>query len=638
MSKLEYLFKPITVGRIGLKNRLVMLAIATGYVEDGRPTKRLQQFLAERARGGTGLIITTINTSFPQTYHLAPSICEDAFIPDLRKLVEAVHAHGVPVVAELLRMRRIAENKEGVPEEVAPSSIAVRPNTPAPRALSIDEIHVMIEEYGQGARRAREAGFDGVEILAGVGNLLSRFISPLTNVREDEYGGSLENRMRFLLESIGSIRKNAGDDYTVGVRYSAHEFLGGGYDLEGGKEIGRILEKAGVDWLDLQVGLHESPVPTVHRETPLGNWSYLAGEIKGAVSVPVVSGYQLGDPFIAERALAEGKGDLVGLARALIADPEFANKAKEGRFDEINRCIRCLRCMDQIVAREVPLDMCSVNPRIGKELDTAIEPASKPKKVFIIGGGPAGMEAARVAASRGHQVTLWESKDELGGLIRYATIAPYKADVGNVKDYLVRQIEKLGVNVKLGEEATPESIIAGKPEAVIVATGSSPVVPDVPGVEKLNVSIALDVLAGDKEVGEDVLIIGGGVTGCEVAEFLAAKGKKVTILEMLKRVGSDIGPTDRFAVMMRLKKANIRMETDIKATGITDKGVKVVRNGVEQFFEGDSVVLAAGAKPDRELALQLEGKVPALHSIGDCAEVHMIGEAIKAGYELAREL
>ena len=688
MSKLKHLFQPITLGRIELKNRLVMLAMATGYVNDGRPNKRLKQFLAERAAGGAGLIITSINVSFPHTYHLSPSISEDVFIPDLRELVETVHAHGVPVVAELVRLRNFAKTKDALPEEVGPSPVAARPAVPAPRTLDVDEIQQMVDEYGAGARRAREAGFDGVEVLAGAGNIISRFMSPLTNKREDKYGGSLENRLRFLLESIANIKKNAGDDYTVGVRYSAHEFLDGGYDLGSGKEIALILENARVDWLDLQVGWYDSIIPLITKEVTEGHWAYLAEGIKKIVHVPVITTYRISEPLVAERTLAKGKADLIGMARAFVADPEFANKAKEGRLDDIRYCICCCRCIDQVVGREVPLDLCSVNPRMGRELESAIEPAPKPKKIFIVGGGPSGTETARVAALRGHKAILCERRARLGGLMIPGSIL--NPQVEKMVRYQAKQMQRLGVEVRLRTEITRALIEKEKPDVVVLAVGGIPPPSELLGAEGENIfslhdasrymlgqrvnkkggrigpliikyfyrpSLIRSLLRFNFPFGRRVVIVGGKFAGLEFADILAEKGKVVRVLEESARMGSDIGPSTRFVTLGRMREFGVRLETSARVLEITKdgvKGVKVNKDVVTESFEieADTIIITADLKENKELADQLKGTVPTVYLIGDATErqpispanmwgplqPRRIGEAIKAGYHVAIEL
>ncbi len=639
MSQFKKLFEPIKVGEVELKNRLVALAIGTGYVKAGRLTQRHKDFLIERAKGGAGLMITSFSPIYGGSEirggEALPGIYEDGFVPELRELRATLQAQGVKVAAQLIAVDKWAKDKDSPLEVVGPSDVIKGPGASKPRPLTVKEIHQIVESFGEATRRAREAGFDAVEIHAGVGLVVNQFLSPFTNRRTDEYGGSLENRLRFLLEIIDAAKKKAGSDYTLICRISADEFMEGGNILEDTKKVAPILEKAGIRCLDVAVAWHESPIPVVQMSVPRGAFVYLAEEIKKVVNIPVATAYRVNDPWLAERIVAEGKADLVGLARALIADPEFPNKAREGRPEDIRPCIACCRCLDLILEGQ-PL-ACTVNARVGKEREYSIQPAPKPKTVFVVGGGPAGMEAAGVAAQRGHKVTLWEKEDRLGGQMLFAVLPPYKGEIHNLTDYLIGQLKKSHVEIKLNQEATAQSILEGKPDVVIVATGASPIIPDIPGVKGAKVSTALEVLRG-KETGQGVVVIGGGMVGCEIAEFLAEKGKKVTILEMLNRVGNDIGPTTRWVVLQRLRKAGIRMETRITATEITDEGVKGVRDGAFEFFPADTVVLAVGMKSRDGLAQQLEGKIPAVHSIGDCVEPQRIAQAMEVGLKIAREI
>jgi NADPH-dependent 2,4-dienoyl-CoA reductase/sulfur reductase-like enzyme len=324
------------------------------------------------------------------------------------------------------------------------------------------------------------------------------------------------------------------------------------------------------------------------------------------------------------------------MVRPLIADPEFVNKAQQGRFDDIRKCIACCRCFDMAVAGS-PIK-CTVNPRVVREVGYRVEPTQKPKRIFIIGGGPAGMEAARVAAMRGHEVTLFEKKDRLGGHLLVASAAPYKEEIEDLIIHLVRQVEKEGVRVRTGEEVTAKTIEEEKPEAVVVATGAMPIIPAIPGAKGSNIVVATEILAGEKKVAERVVIVGGGMVGCETAEFLVRQGKKVTIVEMLGRIATDLTPSSRWVVLQRLRDAGVRMETKATVREITKEGVWVDREGQSELIEGDTVVLAVGLQPSRRLAERLEGKVKELYLIGDCVETRLIGEALDEGFCLGQQI
>jgi len=352
------------------------------------------------------------------------------------------------------------------------------------------------------------------------------------------------------------------------------------------------------------------------------------------VNIPVIAAYRINEPYLAGEIIAQEKADLVGMARALIADPEFPKKAREGKTEEIRPCIACCRCLDDIFM-EPPFLYCTVNPMVGRGGKDLIKPAPKPKKVLVLGGGPGGMEAATIAANRGHKVIIWEKEEKLGGKLLFASIAPYKEEIQRLTQYLVRMLESSGAEVVLGKKWSPEQIMEERPDIVIVGTGASPLIPSIPGTEGKNVITALEALSGAKEVGERVIIVGGGMVGCETAEFLAQRGKKVVILEMLKRMGNDIGSTSRWVVLRRLREAGIKAETKAEVVEINKGGVKIRRDdGNLEFVEGDTVVLAVGMKPNNEIVKELEGKVKELYAIGDCTQPGQIREAIAAGFQI----
>lgn len=642
MTQFTHLFESIKVGNVELKNRMVMLAVGTGYPEpDGMVGDRFINFCVERARGGVGLIITPF-APFDMAIPVIPGLYDDRFIPGARRLTDAVHAYGTKIAPQFLGQYFWVNKASGSFEFIAPSAVFNKMIGTTPKSLTLEEIHLLVDEYGEAGRRTREAGFDAIELPMGIGYLLNRFISPCTNKRTDEYGGSLENRMRFPLEIIDRIHKRAGEDYPIICRVSAEEYMEGGHTLKDSKKVVSILESAGVQAIDVEAGWHECPVPLVVMSVPRGAFVYLAEEIKKVVNVPVVAAYRINTPELAEQILADGKADLIGLGRALLADPEFPNKAREGRSDEIRSCIACSNCLDNLLTgyksgTALPA-FCSINPRMGKEAEYTIEPARVAKRVLIVGGGPGGMEAARVAALRGHQVSLCEKGEELGGQLRVACLPPYKDELGSLIKNMATQVRKAGVEVRLNTEVTSELVGKETPDVLILAIGATPLIPDIPGVEQDNVVTAVDVLMRREDVGETAIVVGGGMVGCETAEFLANLGKKVTIVEMLPKIGSDYGATYRHVVLRRLREIGIKMETNVTVEEITDRGVKAKRDGAAKFFPGDTVVLAVGFKSNKELGEKLSGKVPAPYSIGDCVEPRRIKEAIEEGFVLASEI
>ena len=638
------LFEPIRIGTIELPNRIKFPPLALSYAVDDMVTDRLKNFYAERAKGGVGFIGLSFGLTRLEQGPF-PGIYDDKFIPGLKEIVEVVHNYGAKIFAQF-GAGYYWSFSDGPVELVGPSgtSLSKRPGTPfrlggpldqrhaVERALTIDEIKSIMTTYGEAAHRAKEAGLDAVEFIASTGYMVSRFISPLTNKRTDQYGGSFENRMRFLLEIIESCKKSVGEDYPLMCRISGAQLIEGGYTLEDSKLIASMLEKAGICAIDvIGGGWHEASVASLTSSVPPGAKIFFAEEIKQAVNIPVAANGRITDPILAEQIISQGRADLVSLARALIADPDLPIKAKKGRFDDIRPCICCCRCFETVDTGVI----CSVNARAGREGQYDIKPSAKPKKIAIIGGGPAGMEAASVAALRGHRVTLCEKGSQLGGQLIIAAIPPYKDEISKFRDYLNHQVEKSGVEVRLGEEITPQAIKSIMADAVIVATGASPLIPSIPGAEGKNVITALEVLTGRKEVGEEVVIIGGGMVGCETAEYLAQRGKKVTILEMLERLASDIPKAVRWELLQRLGKAGVRMETKVNIIEITENGVNGKRNGEVEFFKGNNIVIAAGMKPEGELGKYLTGIGAEVYTIGDQLKPQKIAEAMESGIRVA---
>ena len=641
----NHLFTPLKIGTMDLPNRIVMLPLTTGYCEaDETVGDRFIDFFAERAKGGAGLIIIPFSP-IPAGAPVEPGMFDDRFVPGAKRLTAAIRAHGAKSACQLITSYHVIF-RDNLPEVVGPSAILNQILRVVPRAITIDEIRFIIEEYGNAARRVREGGFDAVEILVGGGYLLNRFLSPVGNQRDDEYGGSLENRMRILLEIIASMKQAVGDDFPIGVRLNVNEQMPGGHTVEESKIVAQALEKAGVRLINCYTGWHESPNPTVAPSLPKGAFAHLAAAIRSAVGIPVIAANRINDPFIAEKILAAGQADLIGMGRALLADPELPAKAKAGRVDEIVPCIACSRCLGEILSIYKTWGVgvgcfCTVNPLAGREGVYRLKPAATPKKVFIVGGGPAGLEAARTAAARGHKVTLFEKEAETGGWLRVGCLPPHKEEIRTLANSLAVRAQKAGAEIRLNSEADPQTVAAGKPDVLVVAAGASPIVPAIPGVQSPHVVAAEDVLTGKKTVRGAVVVIGGGLVGCETAEFLAEKGKgntKVAVVEMLDRMAATISMTYRPFFLARLKQMGIRMETHTTVEAITEKGVKVNRKGDPAFIEGDFVVLAVGLKSDPALPGKFQSAASKVFFIGDCVEPRMIKEAIEEGFAVGTKI
>ncbi|MFC2001483.1 FAD-dependent oxidoreductase [Chloroflexota bacterium] len=678
MPKTKRLFEPITVGKVELKNRLIMLGMTMGLANDYKVNDRLINFLSARARGGAGLV--TLGSAFPVDFcdtkpacHETPlgvGIWSDEFIPGLRNLAKAIHDNGARASCQVTLHYEWRPSKKAPLEVVGPSDGPDILTAGKVRTLTIDEIHKLVEQFGEGVRRAREAGFDMVEFNVGMGYLINRFLSPYSNKRTDEYGGSLENRMRLILKIIDAARNKAGSDYTLMCRLSGDEFIEGGNTLEDVKKMVPLLEGAGVAAINLQAGWHESPRPLVQQWVPAGAFAYMAEEIKKVTTLPVVAAVRIDDPLLAEDIVASGKADLVGMARALLVDAELPNKAREGRLQDIRHCIACCRCLDNTVTGLPP--ECSINASLDIE---KLEPAAKSKKVLVIGGGPAGMEAARVAAMRGHKVTLCEQGQRLGGLLILAAVLNDKLE--NLTKWLTRQVENLPIEIKMKTKVTSAVVESMKPDAVIIALGGEPIIPQVSGIDGDNVISGYDIknmmngiqpkkgilwslgtilaksLSGrpgtmrtlmglNFPIKKKVAIIGGQFAGLELALILMEKGKNVRVTEESKRLGTDIGVVTRWIETQMLRKGGVKMETLAKLKEITGKGVKVIREeDKEEFFEADTVLLALGLKENTTLAKELEGKAPAVYLIGDAAEgsgTKRIREAIATGFEIGGKI
>ncbi|EFK07533.1 putative NADH oxidase [delta proteobacterium NaphS2] len=642
---LQNVFKPINIAGIDIPNRIRMSPMALGYAEDGRSTERFARFFEERAKGGVGLIDWAL-WPYETEHGYFPWVTDDKFIPGLKMVVDAVHKHGTKIVGQF--GTGYAWAFQGGPLEiVGPSGVNLlkRPSTPfrvgtptnprklLERPMTAENIHEMVEGYGDASRRLREAEFDGVEIMLAAGYTLARFISPETNKRTDEYGGNLDNRLRIVSEIVNDIKKKAGADFPVFAKISGDTFRKEGYTLEEcAEEIVPRLEDMGICCVDVVVGWHEGGEFGLTNSAEPGHFLYLAETVKKKAKVPIIGGSRTNDLRLAESVLAEGKIDMISLGRQLLADPETPNKARDGRFDDIRPCLCCCWCLETV---DTPV-VCGVNPRVGKESEISFEPAKGEKKVLVIGGGPGGVEAALCASWRGHKVTLMEKNAELGGMLKPAAVPPFKDDLGLFLNYQRRQIEKSNVEVVYEKEAGIKEVIERGPDVVVVATGGKPFIPDIPGIIRPNVSLAVDVLNGGKEVADNVVIIGGGLVGCELAEYLAEKGKQVTILEMLPRLASDMPRALRGDLLMRLRRAKIRIETDVEVTGLSEFGVWGVRRSFNfgpnaAFFEADSIVLASGYRPENSLAEELTGKIP-VYNVGDSNTPSNVKDAIREGF------
>jgi len=636
------LFEPIVIRGMELKNRIVMPAI---HLNIGFLSKRARAFYAERAKGGAGAISTAAITPDPlisdESWEGRGTAA--SFIERLRTtLVADVHQHDAKLGLQLWHGNMFPAGMWGGyglgSEDISGDRVAPSAQEDM-RELTVAEIKAIIDKLALASAKAKEAGFDFVELNSAHGYLINQFFSPIHNHRSDDYGGDLSRRMRFGLELLAATRKAVGEDYPVFVRFGAHEFRRPeGITIDDSVEYAVGLVKAGADVISVSVA---DPFPYIAplSDSPHGTYIPLAEAIKRRVNIPVVGVGRINSVELAEEILSQGKVDLIGIGRQLIADPFWPQKVAQGRISEITPCLSCNGCLDTTFVDKI-VGRCTVNAAAGKESEFGIKPVEKSKRVFIIGGGPAGMEAARTAAVRGHEVTLFEKEADLGGQLLAAAIPPYKQEIDRLTEYLVHEVEKQGVQVKLGIEVTPKLIAEEKPDAVIVAMGTIPFIPEIPGIEKSNVVLAIDVLQGRSEVGERVVIIGGELIGCETAEFLAEKGKRITMVRRGPEMAAKMGPTQREHLLQRLADRGVAMLPGVKTyEQITDRSVVLIdKEWKRQTIEADTIVIAAGARANIGLAKELEGTVPALFAIGDCVEPRNIMEAIAEGAKVGAEL
>lgn len=628
------LFEPGQIAGITLKNRIVMAPMGTRLAQEGAVTDPQIDYYVERAKGGVGLII--IECTYVRAKPGRPCISGDQFIPGLRRLTDAIHTSGAKVAIQINTNR----GRVDPVEPMSPSGVPHPDTGMRPKILSIDEIEKMVEEFGDAAVRAKKAGFDIIEVHGAHGYLIAEFLSPLTNKRTDKYGGNIQSRTRFAAEVIASIKRKIGNDFPLIFRIGADERVEGGFTIKDAVAVSQILQDAGVHAIDVDSGgtIVSKEWQQLPMGFPRGPNVHLAEQIKMAITIPVMVAGRLNDPYayLAEKTLELGKTDFVCFGRALLADPEFSNKTKENRIKDIRPCISCQYCSDRTL--EIKPVTCAVNPAAGREKEFKIGRAEKAKKVLVAGGGPAGIQTAIVAAKRGHRVTLCEKQDSVGGLLLLGSVPPHKEEILDLVFYLKNQLKESGVDARLCTEVTAGFVEEFKPDAVILAVGAVPIIPEMSKARTDNVMTALEVLSGIKAVGQEVIVIGGGLVGGETAEFLARRGKKVTLLEMTDAIGNDVGPTIRKVFLRRVKEAGVIVETKTKAIEITKGGVHCVRNEKPEFYPGATIVLAMGMKANNELAKELEGKIAEVYSVGDCVEPKKIAQAIESGFRLGMRI
>ncbi len=650
------LFQPIVLGGQELKNRIVMAPMGCGKESqygDGRVSTELIDFFEERAKGGVGMIISPFTAVDRRYYTLTLGLFSREHVLGISRLAEALKVFDCKFILQLSHFGgKSPKGFEYDRPPIAPSAIESIMYPVKPLEMSCEQIEETIGLYIQAAEWAKDAGCAGVELHAAHGYLINQFISPHANRRSDEYGGSLEKRMRFVTRIAEAIRRTCGKDFIIGIKYSGHEHLEGGIDTGEAVRIGQFLDAQGLlDYLHISAFTTLLPgfldcdypsVPPIYTPHPLVP---IAHEVKKAVRMPVIATAGITDPGYADRLLGEGKADLVAMARALIADPDWANKARHG--GNIRPCILCNTCYHRGMQQKV--EKCAVNAYLGEErkyqayLRTRAEPG---RKVLVVGAGPAGLEAALTADRRTHRVTLLEKEPDIGGLMRCGSIPPFKENIARLIGYYRSELEKSGVEVRVGVEATADSILREDAEVIVLAAGGKPVRPPIPGLHGRNVYTAADALRSEGRIaGSRVVVIGAGFVGCEVGLYLAQKGKTVTVVDWLpfEKLLSEDHPVNRSMLIRSMRKAGVQIVSEGKVTAVKPDRIlaQVGAACAEQEFGADAVVVAAGYQPDRELELALSkaledsSDAPELYRIGDCRKCGKIFDAVNSGANLA---
>ena len=641
--KLEHLFSPVTINGMTLKNRAVMPAMGTGYGNaDGTVSDCLVAYLARRAKGGTGLIITEVCAVDPRGKGFPNEIgaWSDAFIPGLSGLTEAIHREGGKIALQLHHAGRetFEQAAGGIPE--APSAIPSAVLGQPCEAMGRERIAAVIEAFARAAARARKAGFDAVEIHSAHGYLLNQFLSPFSNQRTDEYGGPEENRSRFVLAIIAAVRKEVGPDFPVIIRVSADELIRGGYDLAFMRRLAPLLVAAGADAIHCSVGVYSTPgnLSIASMDTEPGFNLFRARAIKEVVAVPVIGVGRINDPELAEKAIAAGDADLISFGRQHLTDPDFIAKAEAGDFGEIRRCVACNQGCIERLSFEMKSATCTFNPSCGREYQGAPAPVAGTKRLWVIGAGPAGLSAALAAAGRGYTVEIFERETTPGGQVRSASRPPHKEAYLDWVVWSVRQLDRQGVKIHYGREMTAERLKEGKPDAVILAAGAYPVTPAIPGLDAPHVCDARDVLMEKTKPAGPAVVIGAGYVGMETADFLIARGVAVTLLEMQPFLPVGKHTAHGYWLHKRLRNAGGQLLLGAAVTRVEPDTVFYRQGEEEKQIPAASVITAMGAKPANDLEGILKELGIPWRVVGDAKSPRRLLEAIHEGDRAGREI
>ena len=648
MTKYVHLFEPIKVGKKVIKNRIFMPPLSTNLANKGYVTEELIQHYSARAKGGVGLIITEVVTVEP-TYIYLPgdmSIHDDSYIDGWKKLYEEVHKYGVVLLPQLFHPAFMAFPIPGTPQLIAPSNVGPYYARQAPREVTVEELKVIIRQFGEAAKRVQIAGGDGVEIHAAHAHgLLGGFLSPLYNKRCDEYGGDIDGRLKLTLEVIAEVRRVCGEDFIIDVRISGDEYSDGGLNLNDMTYVAKQLEKVGVDMLHVSGGNtvkkgSSMPAPG----TKQGSHTHLSEYIKRQVNIPVATVGRINEAWIADEIIANGLADACMIGRANLCDPEFANKSYEGRIDEIKPCIGCMRCLNGIMfGKRVS---CSINPSFELENEDNIKEADVKKNFLVIGGGVAGLEAAYVLKKRGHNVVLCEASNKLGGQINIACVPISKQEITKVVKYLVNRLKKNDVEIRLNTPVTKELIETEfEGYEIVAAYGAKPnIIKQFTNMSQW--ATADDILTGKVYPGQKIVVLGGGSVGCELADYLAPlindrfiRNRDITVIEMGKEILMGETGAGRSVLVRRMMEKGIHIECNAKVISAEDKTITYLQNDKECKIENvDTLIFAVGYHVDPAMEEMLKEVGVSYHMIGDCNKVGNIKDAISQGYEVTRKL
>ncbi|MBW8383807.1 MAG: FAD-dependent oxidoreductase [Youngiibacter sp.] len=632
----EQLFSPFTIRGTTIKNRCTVPAMVTDFCnDDGTATERYIAYHEEKARGGWGLIITEDYNVDPlgHGFKATAGLWNDGQIESHSELPKRVHKYGATILAQIYHCGRQTNSGaiNGLPRSSSAIMCPFGDEIPVP--LTTEEVKEMVSKFGDTAFRAKKCGFDGVEIHGAHGYLITQFFSPYSNKRIDEYGGNFWNRTRFAREIIKDIREKCGEDFIIGMRISADEFVEGGLTIEDNKAIARMMEAEGLDIIHVSVGNYLSvDLNVASSHTSHGWFTDWAKAVKDVVKIPVITVSRINDPFLADSILASNKADFVAMGRASLADPAMPVKAQEGRFEDIRRCIGCNDGCIGTLFGDQPI-RCVLNPELGLEYQGGIKPAEVKKDVAVVGSGPAGLYAAITAARAGHKVTVYEKGDHAGGQFYFAAIPPTKGEITDFIVWQLAQCKKLGIDIKYNTEASLEMLKESNPDSIILATGSEPILPPIPGLKKsTRVSLAKDILDGKVKPGANCVVIGGGQVGAETAHFLSQMLRNVTVVEMKSAIANDAPIAIQWHLNKSLNDRSVNILTDTVVVSINEDAV-IVKNaqGIESQLPADTIILAAGYRAYNpfEASLKEDFKVQV---VGDANRARNVLAATTEGY------